>query len=150
MINPFKEVNWKPDRAELRKFGWTVLIGFTLIAALLLVVQAMGFKRFAAMSWTVPVGLFCCGAVLLLIAYSLRPLALILYRVWFLLACCIGIVLSNLILLAFFYLFFTPFAIGFRMLSGRDPLRLRKPSGCATYWYEIVGKRPLEQYLRQY
>ena len=32
MINPFKEINWKPAKTDLRKFAWSLIIGFPCIA----------------------------------------------------------------------------------------------------------------------
>jgi len=32
MINPFKEINWKPGESELRKFAWSLIIGFPCLA----------------------------------------------------------------------------------------------------------------------
>ena len=39
MINPFKEINWKPDRAELKKFGVSLIIGFPIIALVFFLVR---------------------------------------------------------------------------------------------------------------
>ncbi len=150
MINPFKEVNWTPDGDELRKFGWTILVGFSFLAVLLMLFRMVGFRGFAAMGFRIPCLLLCGGAVVLLVSHTARPLALPLYRCWFFLSCCVGIVVSNLILLMFFYLFFSPFAVVFRLFTGRDPLCLRKPARCDSYWHEVQDGRPLENYLRQY
>jgi hypothetical protein len=38
MVNPFKEVNWTPDTAEKRTFGKSLVIGFPVLALVLLVV----------------------------------------------------------------------------------------------------------------
>src|ERR1043166_8992129 len=36
MVNPFKEVNWKPGLADLRKFARSLVIGFPCVAVVLL------------------------------------------------------------------------------------------------------------------
>ena len=41
MMNPFKEVNWKPDLAERRKFARSLIIGFPCIAVVLLLVGGL-------------------------------------------------------------------------------------------------------------
>lgn len=38
MVNPFKEVNWKPDTAEKCTFGKSLIVGFPILALIFLVV----------------------------------------------------------------------------------------------------------------
>lgn len=149
MINPFKDVNWNPDAGELRKFGWTVFLGFIIIASVLVILQSVGIRRIT-ISQKIPLYVSCAGIAVLLASYAVRPLAVQLYRVWFFLSCCIGIVMSNLILVIFFYFFFTPIAVILRGVTGRDPLLLKRSSTLRTYWQSIPGRRPLESYLKQY
>ena len=53
MINPFKELNWKPDRTELKKFGISLVIGFPIIAVILLAGLLVGRTHLFT-----PLGLF--------------------------------------------------------------------------------------------
>jgi len=36
MINPFKEINWNPDTSQREKFALSLVIGFPVIAVILL------------------------------------------------------------------------------------------------------------------
>ena len=104
MINPFKEINWKPDRAELRKFAISLIVGFPIIAIVFFLVKwAKGGElpepRFFLLLGGIGAG---AGLVSLLLPFIAR----ILYPVWYGLAACIGIVLANLLFGILFYVFF--------------------------------------------
>ena len=53
MVNPFKEVNWRPDVAERRKFALSLMIGFPCVALLFLLAG-----RLARGSWSPALLLF--------------------------------------------------------------------------------------------
>lgn len=148
MINPFKEVNWRPGTSDLRRFGVTLVVGFGIIAAILLAI------RWAVMPVTYAVGLvawiFICGAGLGLVAIVLPSLAKPFYFLWYLLSCSLGMVISNLCFLLFFYLLFSPFVVVLRLLTGRDPLVLRKPENSTSYWCRRPAGRSTKSYLKQY
>lgn len=148
MINPFKEINWHPDNSDVRKFGKTLLIGFTVIALLFLCVGL--FRLPFEKAVVLPVYLFVIGIAIFIIAYTVPKAALPFYYLWFGISASIGIVISNLILTVFFYFLFTPFAIIFRIITRRDPLNLKKPENATTYWIEYTGKRKIKDYLKQY
>lgn len=145
MINPFKDIQWKPDVHERRKFGRSLIIGFPILAVL-----------FALLDWwrsgqvgmfPVWVGLIGAGAGVLfvLVPWLAKPF----YVVWFFLACCIGIVVSNLLLAVFFYLVVTPTALVLRMI-GRDRLHRRLEADRATYWRDIENTGDPKDYYRQF
>ena len=146
MINPFKEINWKPDEADTRKFGLTVLVGFVVISILIALGGHFGVEKFAKLP-DISIYLLSAGIIIFTLSYLAPSLAKPLYLVWFFIAACIGIVISNLILMLFFYLIFTPIGILMRM-SGRDPLRLRAPT--TTNWIAYRAKSDLKRYYRQY
>jgi hypothetical protein len=147
MINPFKEINWKPGATDLRKFAWSLIIGFPCIALVFflgkwLAGRAMPEPRFFLLLGGIgaATGLVCLRAPIIA-----RPL----YHVWYALAACIGLVMSNLIFALMFYGIFTPMGL-FMRLRGRDALNLKWRKGTATYWIDAPPAPPAAQYFNQY
>jgi len=145
MINPFKDTNWNPGAGEKRKFARSLIIGFPIIAAV-----------FAIMAWLRTgtwhggfVWLAIIGAALGAILWVLPQIARPFYLIWFFAACCIGIVVSNLLIAAFFYLIVTPIGLLMRIL-GRDPLQKRFDRSRTTYWRDVEKVVDGERYFRQF
>ncbi len=147
MINPFKEINWNPDSAALKSFGRTILSGCVVIAAILGAWTGWG-KALAADTFRLPAILIGIGLVVFILTRIPGRAALPVYRLWFAVGASIGIVISNLFLIIFYYLFFTPLALALR-LAGRDPLKLKKPTR-NTNWQEHRQIKDLERYFKQY
>src|ERR1700679_564886 len=104
MINAFLDVDWKPDTAAKRRFAKSLMIGFPVLAVVFLL---LGWWRTGVIStrfFPVAGTGFALGVVLWFIPQIARPF----YLVWYFLACCIGIVLSNVLFALFFYVVFTP------------------------------------------
>lgn len=145
MLNPFKDTNWNPGTAEKRKFAVSLIIGFPLLAA---VFALVGWLRSGAWSggfvWLAVIGA-ALGAVLWVLPQIARPF----YLVWYFAACCLGIVISNLLIAAFFYLVFTPIGLLMRA-AGRDPLQKRLDRSRATYWHDVEKVVDGERYFRQF
>lgn len=148
MINPFKEINWKPDEQEIKSFGKTILIGFSVISALIFL--AGGYKSGFAGSFKISAFLIACGYFVFLLSIVSHRIVLPFYVFWFFVSALIGTVVSNTALLVFFYLFFSPFAIILRLLTGRDPLNLKKDAGSVTYWHKYKSAKDVKRYFRQY
>ncbi len=147
MINPFKEINWRPDEAETRKFGLTVLVGFAVISVLIVLGSHAGMEKFSN-ALDISTYLLSAGIIIFAVSYLAPAAARPLYLIWFFVAACIGIVVSNLILMLFFYLVFTPIALLMR-LFGRDPLKLKKSPDLSN-WDSCKRKTDLKRYYRQY
>jgi hypothetical protein len=60
----------------------------------------------------------------------------------------IGVVVSYILLSAFFYLVFTPLGLIFKVI-GRDPLVLRAPSARESYLIPKASPAGVESYFRQ-
>ena len=147
MINPFKEINWKPDGAELRKFAISLMIGFPIISIVFFLVKwAKGGELPEPRFFFLLGGI---GAAVGLVSFLVPPIAKILYPVWYGLAACIGIVLANLLFTLLFYVLFGPLGL-FMRLIGRDPLNLKFKRGTASYWVDAPPPRPATHYFRQY
>ena len=147
MINPFKEINWKPDAAELRKFAWSLIIGFPCIAIVFF------FARWIkAHAMPDAHGFFMLGgigAAIGLVSLLVAPVARLLYPVWYFLAACIGIVMANLTFMFLFFGIFTPMGL-FMRLIGRDPLNLKWKRSAGSHWIDAPPAPPASKYFRQY
>ncbi len=89
-------------------------------------------------------GLAVIGGVSGIVApFKVYPL----YLLVTLIALPIGLIISNLILGLIYYGIMTPLGWILR-LTGRDPLRLRKPDG-ATYWVRRTHRPEPASYYRQ-
>lgn len=148
MINPFLEINWRPEKKDLKRFGKTMITGFTVISIIFFI---MNICRDIPMeqAYVVPTWIFGAGVVIYLITLTVPKASLPIYFVWFALSACIGIVIANVILLFFFYCIFSVFAVIFRLISGRDPLTLKKQDK-ESYWVEYTHKSDVRRYFRQY
>ncbi len=147
MINPFKEVNWRPGSEDLRKFAISLIIGFPVIAVIFFVI---GWARTSALP--APHGYLTLGGigaavglVCLLIPLIARPL----YFVWYAVASCIGLVMANLIFALMFYGIFAPLGLVMRLL-GRDPLNLKWQRTSASHWVDAPPAPPASRYFSQY
>ena len=148
MINPFDDVNWRPNEKDLRSFGRSMLLGFSGLSILAFVLNISRLPLDESVP--IPAVLFLVGVFFFLVSRLGTPVALPFYWVWYALAGSIGIVVANLLLLLFFYVFFSGFAVVFRIVSGRDPLSLKKDPNVRTWWRDRVGKRNLKSYFKQY
>ena len=145
MINPFREINWQPCTRELRAFGKAIAIGFPIIAVLL--GASARLRTHAWPAWTLWLGAIglVIGLACVLVPRAARPL----YLVWMALGCCIGLVVSNAVLAAIYFLVVTPTSLVLRML-GRDPLRRTIERNQKTYWDDAEKAGDAERYFRQH
>jgi len=147
MINPFHDINWQPDNCEIRKFGKSLLFGFLALAIIFFIIGICRCPLSSA--WQIPASIAGAGGIIFLLALILPIAAKPIYYLWYFLSACIGIVVANTFLILFFYLIFAPFALVARLLSGRDPLHLKKP-GRDSYWRDYQPHQDLKRYLKQY
>lgn len=147
MINPFKEINWKPGAEDLRKFAWSLIIGFPCIAVVFFLVkwakthtmpELHGFLLLGGIGAAV-------GLVCLMVPVVARPL----YYVWYALAACVGIVMANLLFCVMFYGLFAPIGLIMR-LCGRDPLNLKWKKEQSSHWLDAGPEPAAKDYFSQY
>ena len=131
MINPFLDINWHPDRRALRKFAVVLLIGLLLSA--LITVLAGKVPAAEMLLYAALLPLFGITFPLLM-----RPL----YYLWFALGGTIGLVISNTVLIFFYYTLFTFYA-GILRFTGKT-VKFAEPG-----WKECQ-ESPAERYFRQY
>ena len=146
MLNPFSEVNWKPDIQERKKFALSLIIGFPCIALVFLLV---GFLREPHVITALPLWLGGVGLSAGVIFWLLPQISKPFYLVWYSLACFMGLVIGNLIFSLVYYLVLTPIGLAMRML-GRDPLQKGFDRSAATYWKAVPENIESNQYYRQF
>ena len=145
MINPFAGVNWSPDLRERKKFAVSLILGFPGIAIVFSLVNfAVKHSWKPFFLWLGIIGL-AAGVVLWLIPQIARPF----YVVWYLLACCMGFVVGNVLFALFFYLVFTPFGL-IRRASNRKAFPKGFDKSAPTYWQPAEKVVDLKRYYRQF
>jgi len=145
MINPFREVNWSPSRQDKRRFAVSLVVGFPCLAVIFLLLGRWigGAWPLEKAAWIGGVGL-TLGVVLWLVPAIAKPF----YVVWYGFACSIGLVVSNTLLIGFYYTIMTGVG-GVMRLLGRKPLKpLNKQA--ASYWDEAEQITDVSRYYRQF
>ena len=146
MVNPFKEVNWNPDTAALRTFARSLVIGFPCIAVAFLLagfLAGKGWNLFFALK----LGGF--GAVAGVLFYTAPVIAKPFYVVWYALACCIGLIVGNVVLALIFYVLVTGIAL-VRRFFGSQPIRKTPDPQAKTYWLAAAPPPNLKRYFSQF
>lgn len=135
-------IDWNPNRAKLRSFGISMLVGFGVIGGLAAsgLLSSAGWK-IAAICW-----IFGLSAGLTGISGS--KAALPLYWFWMGIAFVLGNVMSRVLLVLFFYLLVTPVGLLGRLL-GRDVLQLNGGER-ASFWLPIKKVTSNNQYVQKY
>jgi len=144
-------VNRNPSVADLRKFGWAMILGFGVLGAVLWTVHYVRADLPSLVAWTgskaqvTAVCFWGLGAVLCIVSLGSPALAKPIYVVWMTVAAAMGTVMST-ILLTLLFVFFAPlFSIFVRM---GDPLR-KKLSAGGTYWEDYKPHEPTIERMRR-
>ena len=144
MVNPFQEVNWNPDTAATRKFAVSLIIGLPAVALILLLARGL-FGH----SWQTHPAMWIAvsGVVLGGIFWIAPPVARPFYFVWYFVACCIGIVIGNVLVLAFF---FTVILLLGLLLRPRLTLRKAPTKSANSYWNKVEQDSDSRRYYQQF
>ncbi len=132
-------INWQPDKKELRKFGITVLIGFAIIGLVFF---------FTGKTPTPAYWLWGIGALFGLAGVTGTVVALPFYYAWMAVAFVMGNIMSRVIMFIIFFGVVTPLGIIMR-LTGRDRLLLKKSADAKSYWLD-VSPIDKDSYQRQF
>jgi len=134
------EINWNPEKKELRKFG--------LIAVMVLstagIILRFGFGVAGIWAWMLAGAGLCICLISLVSAKAAR----LIYLGMTLAALPIGFVVSILLMGIFYFLVLTPVGLIFKLL-GRDLLNRRFPPDAATYWSPRQNISDKERYFHQ-
>lgn len=146
MVNPFKEVNWKPGVAELRTFARSLIIGFPCVAVVLFLVLRWrsGVWDPETPLWVGGVGVGV-GVLLYLVPAVARPFHL----VWYGAACSIGLVVSNLLLASVYYFVVTVIGV-LKRAAGRRVIRKKVDKSASTYWVDVEKPSSPDRYFSQF
>ena len=145
MLNPFSEVNWKPGIEEKRKFAISLVIGFPSLALFFSLVTWLTRHAWNPFfPWLGAVG-FVVGVALWLLPAIAKPF----YLAWYFIASCMGFVIGNLLLSAFFFIVVTPIGLLMRAV-GRLSLQKGVDRKAATYWHDAEKGIDLKRYYRQF
>lgn len=146
MLNPFKEVQWRPNLEERRKFGVSFMIGFPSIA----IVLWLGFWLFAESTPTetmLRIGGFgfLAGLLFRLIPWIATPF----YQLWYSIACIMGLVIGNTALSLIYVILFGLVGFLSRNLR-RDFFRKKFDRDADTYWEDAKPVLEPRRYYKQY
>ena len=135
------DINWHPDKNELRKFG-DISLAMFLVFGLILAWQERVSAQTALIIATV-------GLVIYVISRTyvsgVKPIYLAAYGVTYPL----GWVLSQVILGIIYYLIVTPIGIIFRLM-GRDLLHRNYDRQAETYWVNHKPAGDMKRYFKQF
>jgi hypothetical protein len=146
MINPFKEVNWTPNTEERRSFGISLIIGFPCLALFWLVV---GWFSSGEWHFAMAAKLGGTGSGLGVLIYLIPAIARPFYVLWYCFACCIGLVMGNVILSAVYFIFVTGLGLIMRVF-GKKPIRKTLDKAATTYWLDAAQPTDPRRYFHQF
>jgi len=133
------EVEWNPDRRQLRSFGWVMLAGFPLFGALL----AWRFSSWTPLVFCAALGYFCWTTALFAPAVGLWV-----YKIWMGIGYAMGMVVAPIAISAIYFLVVTPIALALRLM-GKDPMQRRR-RGAPSYWLPVKHRTAPDSYRRQF
>lgn len=146
MLNPFKEVNWNPDTAARRKFAVSLIVGFPCLALLSFLAN---WLRAGVWLPGFALRLGGLGAAAGVIFYALPSICRPFYVVWYAVACCMGLVMGNVLFGLIFFLLVTGIGL-MRRLGGRQAIVKTCDRAAATYWLEAPPAPPPQRYFSQF
>jgi hypothetical protein len=135
------EINWNPNRKELRNFAIVALIASALLSLLLYVIKGLAVQ-WLAIIWAV-------GIITFLSSFIHVKITRVIYLGLILITLPIGYVVSFLLLAAFYFLLLTPLGLLFRLI-GRDQLCRRFDPDAKSYWLKREPPKNLSRYFQQF
>lgn len=146
MINPFTQVNWKPDTAAKRVFAKSWIIGFPCLALVLFLLKWLKSGTMQPHNFLL---LGSIGCALGLILFAIPAIAKPFYVTWYFLACSIGIVVSNVLIVVFYYVAVTGIGLLMRAM-GKISFRKGIDKNAKTYWQDVEQTDDPARYYSQY
>jgi hypothetical protein len=132
------EVNWNPDKRQLKQFAYLWLGFFALVGLYLLVRDS----RSAATIFFIIAAFGIVGSIR---PEFLRPI----YVLWMAAAMPIGWCISHLLLLTVYYLAITPLGL-LMLLCKYDPMNRQFNRAARTYWEPHDPGENAARYFKQY
>jgi hypothetical protein len=146
MLNPFKDTNWRPDATELRSFGKSLVIGFPVLALVFAITSHVthGATNLPLLLKFAGVGV-AAGCLFMAVPPIGRPF----YLIWYAVACCMGLVIGNVLLGLLYYVVFTGIGLLMRVF-GRLKIRKAIDRQTTTYWKDAEQPAHPKRYYNQY
>lgn len=135
------DINWRPEKSDLRKFGLIAIVVLGIISFLLRFV----FHTEA----TLPAVLFTAGLCIFIISLISAKATRIIYLAMTLAALPVGIVINVLLMGVFYFLILTPLGLVFRAF-GRDVLNREFDVKADSYWVKRQRNKTPESYFHQF
>lgn len=133
------KINWHPDHKQVKVFAVTLAIAVIMFAA---VIYLLGKQQSAI--WIALIGL-----ALAAISFLFHPIGRIVYTLWMGFGFILGKITTPIIAAIIYYLVLMPVGLFFR-LTGKDTLKLRKPSDCTSYFTNHDPPMDKERFFRQF
>lgn len=135
-------ISWKPSEKELKAFGRSLLIGFSIIGLVLYFYFELP---------NTAVGIFALGVLAFFLSYFSPRLAMIIYYPWMGISMVMGTIVSTLIVAFIYFVLLTPVGLLFKLI-GRDPLSRKFDKDASTYWEEASSSKSndIEPYEEQF
>ena len=139
-------VNKNPSVRDLRWFAVGMLVGFPMLAGLLIYLSRVpGEGRpSSSLALTLAISLSAVGVLAGLIALTSPRLGRKLYIAWMTLTMPIGMLMSTLLLTVLYFVFLPVFSL---IVRRHDPLR--KKLGGPTYWEDYKPHEPTLDRMRR-
>jgi len=135
------EINWRPNRKELRGFAVAALIMSVVVSSLLYVFKGL------AIQWGVII--VAAGLIVFLSGFICPKITRMVYLGLILVTFPIGYVVSFILLAAFYFLLLMPLGLFFRLI-GRDALCRKFDLNAKSYWLPRQSPKKLDSYFHQF
>jgi len=135
------EINWRPNRKQLQNFGIIALVASAIICLLLYLLKGI------AIQWALTI--FAAGLIIFLGSMISLRLTRMIYVCLVAVTFPIGLVVSFVLLAAFYFLLLAPLGLLFR-LTGRDVLRRKFDPTAESYWQQRKPPERSERYYHQF
>ncbi len=137
----FVEINWHPKQKQLQNFGKIALIATAVISLLLYLLKGV------AIQWALII--FAVGLIIFISSVISLRLTRGIYVVLTAVTFPIGLMVSFMLLAAFYFLLLTPLGLLFR-LTGRDVLGRKFDPTAESYWLRRKAPESSERYFHQF
>ena len=134
------DINWNPNRKELRWFGGLLIVFCGVIAW----VVSRGRDDL-----TLPIAIAATGLVVGVTGLLRPELIRYVYVAWMVAVSPIAFVVSNLIVAVVFYLVVTPIGLAMKF-ARRDVLKLELRRDADSHWVKKKMPKDARRYFRQY
>ena len=143
------EINWRPDRSQLRTFAILWLVAFTLLGVVVAWRSGVLAGSPGPAGWRLPIALWIVAAIVAAVGLAFPEAIRPIYVVWMAAAFPIGWVVGHVMLGVTYFGLFTIVATIFRII-GRDALTRTFDRSASSYWIKHRAPRQAADYFKQF